>query len=239
MRLKRWLILSLALNVIALAALAVLCYETGVFRSAAWKMGVRSKPEVPRTSNQTSWDARYREMPRAPGDVVFAGDSLTVEAPYANYFSSVRTRGIGGETTAGLLARIDEVAREHPAKIFLMVGINDIAHDRSTDQLLDDYRRILERIRLRAPRARVYVESILPVNDARRDAPRQLGPRIPEINERLRTLAVGFDYTYIDLWPHFADDQGSLMPQYTTDGLHLSWDGAVTLVQALAPYVND
>ena len=62
-------------------------------------------------------EARYPQAARTrPGEVVFAGDSLVADGPWAEFYSEIHNRGIGGETTSGLLGRLDEITEGRPAQ---------------------------------------------------------------------------------------------------------------------------
>lgn len=44
-------------------------------------------------------------------------------------YSNIKNRGIGGgDTTDGVLARIDEIICFKPIAVFLLIGINDISN---------------------------------------------------------------------------------------------------------------
>lgn len=238
MRIKRLLLASVLLNLVTVGMLSALAYWNGGIRYLGQRFGI-VKATVPRQPFQVDWESRYRNCPRKPGDIVFAGDSITWGAPYGNFFGNIRNRGIGGETSIGLLGRIDEVARDEPGKIFLMIGSNDLARDHWTSDIVDNYRQMLVKIKAKAPRAMVYIQGIPPRNSADRTSARDVSGRVPEVNARLKSLAAEFGYTYIDLFPYLADERGQLRSEYSEDGLHLTWPGYLKLMEALAPYVGE
>jgi hypothetical protein len=98
---KRWLLwTSLALN--ALAALVVATFLfIGPHRIAAWVLR-------PARERLVSF---FAANPIAPGQVVFLGDSLTDGARWDELFPGipVRNRGVPADTTADVLARLDQV----------------------------------------------------------------------------------------------------------------------------------
>ena len=67
------------------------------------------------------------KFPTAP--IVMLGDSLTEAAPWDELTGcrQIANRGIGGDTTARVLSRLDEVLSMRPRAVFLMVGVNDIS----------------------------------------------------------------------------------------------------------------
>ncbi|MGQ0516039.1 GDSL-type esterase/lipase family protein, partial [Bacillus sp. D-CC] len=61
--------------------------------------------------------------------VLFLGDSLTDFNEWDEAFPGIKTynRGISGDTTVGLIHRLNQVISLKPSKIFLMIGVNDLA----------------------------------------------------------------------------------------------------------------
>jgi lysophospholipase L1-like esterase len=162
--------------------------------------------------------------------VVFLGDSITYGGDWSKLFpdSPVENRGIGGDTTLGLLNRLDQVIKLKPTEIFLMIGTNDLCYNRTRPEIIANYRRILERFRKELPNTKVYVENVLPFND-------QLFPsrglrkndEIRKLNAELRQLAADFRDPYLDLATAFTGPDGRLPAEYTSDGLHLSEAGYI------------
>src|SRR4051794_37276908 len=61
-------------------------------------------------------------------DVIMLGDSITEGIDWHELFPNVRirNRGIAGDTSAGVLNRLDEVIGRRPKIVFLMIGMNDL-----------------------------------------------------------------------------------------------------------------
>ncbi len=128
-------------------------------------------------------DAYYRlrmdlfaATPLGAGDIVFLGDSITEGAEWNELFPDlpVRDRGISGDTTAGVLARLDTVTASRPAAVFLLIGTNELAPSLDPAPSLARQREILERIRRESPDTRVFVQSLLPRAAAFRERDRKL-----------------------------------------------------------------
>jgi lysophospholipase L1-like esterase len=213
-----------------------------VVRKGGWaylmvEMGRRPAQFVP-APHQVDQAAVYRQYPRTEGDVVFVGDSITAGTPFAEVFGPYKNRGIGGDTTDGVLARLDEVLRERPDRVFLMVGTNDVAREASTGHTVEKYRQILRRVKAESPGTKVYVESVLPVNHAVLQTPVDRNPAIRELNSALGQLAGEEGVTFVDLADALGDGMGSLKKEFTTDGLHLNLAGKLALCEALKAYLK-
>ncbi len=174
----------------------------------------------------------YRTFPVGAGDVVFFGDSITEDAEWHELFPDVatRNRGIAEETSADLVARLDTVVDGRPQKLFVLAGINDIVFGGRDDDLLANYRTILERCRSESPETEVIVQSILP-------AATELGARIVRVNTRIEALAAEFGVTFVSLRAAFAGPDGAMPEELSPDGLHLTGEGYRRWRQVLAPYL--
>lgn len=172
--------------------------------------------------------------------VVFFGDSITFGADWERLFpeAPVVNRGISGDTTLGLLNRQDEIIALRPRQIFLMIGTNDLCFGRPIDNVVENYNRILARFQAELPETQVYVQSILPFND-------QMFPsnglrknhNIRALNKAIKPLAQKYGYEYLDLSGAFTGSDGSLLPQYTYDGLHLNDDAYLVWRRQIDAYV--
>lgn len=172
----------------------------------------------------------FENLPLDDNDIVFLGNSITDGAEWAELFNNpnVKNRGISGDITMGVYDRLDAVLKGHPAKIFLLIGINDVARGLSVDSIVTNIRMICETIREQSPSTRLFLQSILPVNDRFQRFPGHTSryQMIPEINLKLKVLADELNLTYIDLFSRFVDDSGIRMDtKYTNDGLHLTGNG--------------
>ncbi len=160
--------------------------------------------------------------------VVFLGDSITYGGDWNGLFpdSPVENRGIGGDTTTGLLNRLDQVIAQKPARVFLMIGTNDLCYGRSTPNIVGNYRLILKAFHEELPDTKVYVESVLPFNDTLfLSRAFRTNDNIKSLNSEIKKLAHEYDCPYFDLAPSFTDSDGRLCAKYTSDGLHLSDNG--------------
>ena len=158
--------------------------------------------------------------------VLFIGDSLTEWFLLDRYFPGVQIRneGIAGDTTFGLLERIEEIPLQNCDRIFLMIGINDIFNGFEKEDILENLELIIENLQTYASGAALHVQSILPVNISMIEYASGLNESIRMINSSLKEYCEDRHTSYLDL--HAAFMNGSEMDrQYTTDGAHLSKKG--------------
>jgi lysophospholipase L1-like esterase len=169
--------------------------------------------------------------------IVFLGDSITDSGEWAELLPtySVVNRGISSDITFGLLARLSEIISAKPKKLFILIGINDIARGIPVTVILRNYQRIIDRIKEGSPETQIYVQSILPTNPA---FPQFKGHQnkadiILTANIGLKHVAAQNGLIYVDLFTAFTNEDGFLKTEYTHDGLHLSGEGYLNWVSVL------
>jgi lysophospholipase L1-like esterase len=173
---------------------------------------------------------QFRSIPDMDtGEIIFLGDSITDIAEWSELFKNpaIKNRGISGDKTAGILNRLQEVTDRKPARIFIMIGINDIAEEVPDSLILANYTQIIQRIQSASPITKLYVQSILPTNDTFTEFARHQhkDAHIQAINQQLKILAAQRACTYVDLYTFMCDRDGKLSSAYTNDGLHLTGAG--------------
>ena len=154
------------------------------------------------------------------GDLLFLGDSLTVGANVTEWFGA-ENQGVVGESTVDIMDRLDDALAGHPEVIVLMAGINDFGAGFGAKTVTARYTRLLNKIRIRTPGARLVVLSTLPVNN------RKFGSRIDnreveELNRKLATICPKYRAEFFDIVPYLAGNDGQLRDEYTSDGVHLT-----------------
>ncbi|MBV6625737.1 MAG: G-D-S-L family lipolytic protein [Rivularia sp. (in: Bacteria)] len=177
---------------------------------------------------------------------VMAGDSLSLWFP-SELLPDNKTwlnQGISGEKSAGLLTRLNLFDKTTPESIFVMIGINDLIAGVNDETILENQRQILAYLRKQHPKAQIVIQSILPHQgeQATWEGKEKLlaipNSRIRKLNQQLRTIAAKEDVKYLNLYPLFADKQGNLRSNFTTDGLHLNPDGYLVWSSALQLTMN-
>ena len=185
----------------------------------------------------------FRHMPETQHDVIFLGNSITDGSEWNELFGDkkIKNRGISADITPGLFFRLDEVVGRKPDKIFLLIGTNDLARGIPADTMLKNIFLINRFIKQESPTTRLYVQSILPVNDVFGLFTGHTGNTLAILraNEILRNAANTEGYTFIDLYPHFINAEGMLDTMYSNDGLHLMGGGYLLWKHLIYPKVYD
>ena len=182
-------------------------------------------------SQQEHRRQQFAEVGAPPGRIVFLGDSISEFGLWEEWFTGlpVLNRGIGGETSGQVLARLD-TAINAPRAVFLLIGTNDLTAAVPEDDIVANVKSILRGIEQRAPGTPVYLQSVMPRSIDFR-------PEIQALNRRYRQLAesAAADVRYLDLWPLLSDEAGGLKKEYTLDRLHLNGAGYRAWADLLRP----
>lgn len=186
----------------------------------------------------------FEALPVTSEDIIFLGNSITNGSEWSELFGNphIKNRGISGDTTMGVYDRLDAILKGNPAKIFLLIGINDVSRGIPADTIVRNIGMIVEKVKKDSPRTRLYLQSVLPVTDHYKlfGGHTSRAAMVPEINKGLKTLAEKNGATYVDLYSQFLDPAtGKLNIEYTNDGLHMLGKGYLKWKEVVTPYVNE
>jgi lysophospholipase L1-like esterase len=164
---------------------------------------------------------------------VLLGDSLSLWFPpeLLPKGRSWLNQGISGENSAGLLKRLNLLDELQPQTILLMVGVNDLIKGLSDEQVLDNYKQIIQALKQKHPKTEIVMQSLLPHGGDRlsvedKEPVAQVSnERIYQFNQKLSLLSAENEVYFLNLHPLFADGDGLLRQELATDGLHLNEQG--------------
>ena len=91
--------------------------------------------------------ALFESYKNSASDIIFLGNSITAHAEWAELLENphVKNRGISGDITFGVLQRLKEVTEGKPAKVFLLIGINDISRNIPDELIIDNIKKTAKR----------------------------------------------------------------------------------------------
>ncbi|HEY1113782.1 MAG TPA: GDSL-type esterase/lipase family protein [Chitinophagaceae bacterium] len=209
--------------------------------SAATLMG-HAQTAAKIDSSYANWyyQARYDLFQQLTGkkvDIVFLGNSITERGDWLELLPGKRVanRGIGGDNSFGVLARLDGLIAQQPSRVFLMIGINDLGRGLPVEVIVNNYRRILHRLGTGLPGAKVYLQSVLPLNESllKYDYLKGKNQRVKQLNGELVKLAAEYGHTFVNLHEVMAGADGELNKEFTMDGIHLKTDAYLVWVEYL------
>lgn len=167
-------------------------------------------------------------------DIAFVGDSITDGyEPYGTAYSEYKVawRGIGGDTTVGLKARLDvSLYAVNPKVIVLLIGINNI------EKMFNDYESIISEIKTNLPETEIIIQSLHPTS---MDLSSMNG-RIGAANKRIKEISDKYGCTYVDMNTPLTDSAtGQYSELYTDDGLHPNGVGYEKITEILLPVIKE
>ncbi len=173
---------------------------------------------------------------------MFLGNSLTDGAEWNELLGNphIKNRGIVGDIVQGYIDRLYPILKGQPKKIFIMGGVNDISHGVRGDSIARATERLITLIKTHSPRTRIYLQSLLPINNDFGRYKLLAGREhvVVEANAALEQVAKRQGVTWINLFPLMADSEGKLRREFTNDGLHLMGPAYLVWRDAVKPYVK-
>lgn len=168
----------------------------------------------------------FGKIPDQKNEIVFLGNSITEAGDWSDIIPEeyVLNRGISGDITFGVVARLDKVLKNKPSKLFVLIGVNDLKRGIPNEMIVQNYEEIVARVKQKSPGTELYLQSVLPINEGLLIEPFKMvkTENINYLNNALQELAKESRLVeYVNLWKVLADDQGQLKKEFTPDGIHL------------------
>ncbi len=117
---------SILINLTGLAVLANVIHSRGGLLYL--KAYLQHDPNTGIDNGAVARARMFKALPVPPvRPIVFLGDSLSAQCEWRDLFGDrlmILNRGIGGDTSAGVLNRTLDVSRLRPRAVFLMIGTN-------------------------------------------------------------------------------------------------------------------
>jgi lysophospholipase L1-like esterase len=183
---------------------------------------------------RSAWAQRVDQDEHA---VVFLGDSITqgwgggLGAAFPGV--KVANRGISGDTTRGVLLRLQEdVLALDPAAVVLLIGTNDLEEGATPEVVAGNLRLIVAGLEGHDPRMPIVLCQVFPSSAAKK----RPADQIKAVNALYRT-AVKNDprVTYLETWPLFAGPNGDATAAEFPDLLHPNEAGYAKWAASLRP----
>ena len=167
-------------------------------------------------------------------DVAFLGDSLTDGYDLKKYYPEYVTanRGIGGDTTVGLEARLKVSVYDLKPKVAVMlIGANNM------DSMFGNYESILIGLRDNLPNTKIVLLSLTAMGGELWGRKNQLASYN---NVKIKKLASEYGFTFVDLYtPLFNPRTGEVYEGLTVDGGHYTHEGYVVVTSQIKPVLEN
>lgn len=194
-------------------------------------------------------------------DSVFLGDSITVGLD--TYVASLRQKNSSAFSDAYFHAKVNYslhgslggdyesqhpyyqgvqlqpqkvIASIAPAKLFIMLGTNDVQDDLS--DAIANYKTLISRIQSASPGTAIYIISVPPMVSSS-ETKTMTNARIDSMNAKIQSMCSSLGLTYINIADALKDSGGGLVPSYSGDGyVHFNNTGYAAMVDALRAFAK-
>lgn len=214
-------------------AMGVAGFAAG-FAVAYWRLPpyYRIERMIPGTTSIPPGYALWRDSYRSEAggvQVVMLGDSITRFGNWPGLLGrkDVTNLGIPGDTTEGIIGRLEDGNIPQGSTVFLLAGVNDVVRSVPVDSTLANLERIVGRL---VPGRRVYLQSTLFTERT------ELNDGIAQLVAGEKAICARLRCTFVDLNAVLAP-KGILLAEYSADGVHLTPVGYARWAGIVQPYL--
>lgn len=169
-------------------------------------------------------DAAFVGDSRTDGFMLYSGigtgSNLTSNGLSIFRLSEKKALTINGEK----YTLMEALALEEYGKVYLSLGVNELGYNNDKG-FYRSYCAAIDEIRRLQPRAVIYIQGLIPVNEGQVMASSGhdylTNDHLRVYNDLLRQAAEEKQVVYLDLYSEFVDENGSLPEDASRDGVHL------------------
>jgi len=186
--------------------------------------------------HRTSWASQIQQD---QGAIVFLGDSITqgwgdVGSSFPG--NKVANRGISGDTTRGVLIRLQEdVISLNPRGVVMLIGTNDLEEKAEPEVIAGNVRLIVEALKAHDPKMPLVLCMVFPSSESKS----RPASKIQKINELyFKAVEDEPQVTVLDTYSLFANVHGDAKEEEMPDLLHPNIVGQAKWALALRPILE-
>ena len=135
------------------------------------------------------------------------------------------------------LSLADSVAKSGAKKVYIMLGMNDLA-PYGVDGAVENMQKLITTILEKTPDAKIYIQSATPLVKAKNISTHKLNnTNMAAYNEKLAALCAEQGYYFVDVASVVSDSEGNLIQSYCIDpdnmGIHFTDEGCQVWIDYL------
>ena len=182
-------------------------------------------PEGEAVDNTYFQDAAFIGDSRTDGFLIYSGigcgENLTSNGLSIFKLEEKKAITIGGEK----YTLLEALALKEYGKVYLSLGVNELGY--YDDQgFYEAYCRAIDAIRACQPKAVIYIQGLIPLNEdviaATGGASYLTNEHLRVYNQLMEQAAREKQVVFLDLYPEFAGEDGQLPEDASKDGIHLT-----------------
>ncbi|MEA1919584.1 MAG: GDSL-type esterase/lipase family protein [Campylobacterota bacterium] len=153
-------------------------------------------------------------------NIIMLGDSLSFRNDWNSMLKreDIINKGSDGDTSSGLLYRLDRIALDKVRAVCIMIGINDIGQGGRAKEIFERYEMIVRHFMKH--NIELIIQSTLYVSELFYEY-ESINGEVDLLNRKLKALAKKHDIVFLDVNIHLST-KGALQGIYTHDGVHLN-----------------
>jgi lysophospholipase L1-like esterase len=185
-------------------------------------------------SKRSNWAKQVEKDQHA---VVFLGDSITQgwgETLGGSFGEmKVANRGISGDTTRGMLVRLEEdVLSLNPTAVVLLMGTNDLEEKAEPETIASNLKLIVDALKQHNSEMPIILCKVFPSSETKR----RPADKIKKINDLYAAAVKGDEQVIVmETWQLYADENGNAKKEEFPDLLHPNKAGYDKWAAALRP----
>jgi lysophospholipase L1-like esterase len=186
------------------------------------------------SERRSTWAQRVEQDRHA---LVFLGDSITQGwgDDMGGSFPGVKVanRGISGDTTRGVLIRLDQdVLALQPSGVVLLIGTNDLEEGAEPETIAANLKLILAKLKAHNAKMPIVLCQVFPSAESKKRS----ADKIKKVNQLYGAAVKGdAQVTLMETWLLFSNPQGDARPEEFPDLLHPNQAGYAKWAAALRP----
>lgn len=161
---------------------------------------------------------------------LFIGDMYTDGMEFDEFYKPYVKISNSDYTTSDILDDLrDYIYVYNPSAVFIELGINDFKGETSINEVVTNLESIIKGIKNNRSKAKIYVESLYPINDTKEGFVNPIGESInndliKDVNSEIERICKNLNVKYINMYSELSEED-KLKDNYTDDGFNLNEEG--------------
>lgn len=206
---------------------------------------IEKEDNTPKEEEKVKKKVKEKKKSKIDDNYLFVGDFYTEQFNFDDLDYHYVKSSSNEKTTSDVKDNLNSnIYKYNPSIIFIELGMIDLSKEKDIDEIKDNIKEIIEKIKENRPYAKIYLESIYPINRDIDDFKDEFvkdsvdNKKIKEINKKLKEVTKDTKINYLDIYKLLEDD-GKLNEKYTDNGSELNEEGYKKILKEIKKVVDD